>query len=101
MACESVLYEFKTNAITYFYKDLENILRLDIFIWFPMDYGFLGIYESKSVDAELIVRKDGSIDINFKDGDKACCYKGMCKNISELLEFLEEISNYWGFGGLF
>jgi len=101
MDCEEVNCEFKNDSIVYFYKNLEHILPLDIFIWFTMDYGYLGIYEKKDINLDFMVNKNGIIEIFFKDDKDSCCYKGKCKNILELLGFLENISDLWGFGGLF
>ncbi len=101
MDCEKVLYEFKNDAIVYTYNNLEHILALNIFIWFTMEDGYLGVYEKKDLNVDFIVGKDGIIEIIFKDDKSSYCYKGYCKNASELLEFLESASDYWGFGGLF
>ncbi|GAB6078926.1 hypothetical protein [Hydrogenobaculum acidophilum] len=101
MDCEEVSYEFRNDFIVYSYKNFENVLGLNIFMWFTVNDGYLGVYEKKDLNVDFIVGKDGIIEIVFKDDKSSCCYKGYCKNISELFEFLESVSDYWGFGGLF
>ncbi len=101
MDCEDVSYEFKNDSIAYIYRDLEHILALNIFMWFSMDYGYLGIYEKKNINVDMKINKNGFIELVFNDDKGSCCYKGFCENASELFECIESFCDLWGFSGLF